>query len=172
MCGLCRVTGPGLESVLRLHLDPEGHEEAAPPDVPHSHPVPRLHHAEPDSLAVQGDLAVQGHIKGQEVTVDENGQLAVDRIDSVNNPDALWRSNCGLRLVHEGRSVDGLLSHASESNRHANQEWGRSTASVPEKSARRRLAHGQQPANRSVTWPILDRAPGPISTSRRPCGPP
>jgi hypothetical protein len=89
MIELSRVTGPALKGVLGLYLDREGHEGAAAPCVPDSHPVPRLQHAEPDSLAVQGDLAAHGHVKGQEVAVDEYRQLTADGIDTVDYPDAL-----------------------------------------------------------------------------------
>jgi hypothetical protein len=89
MIELSRVTGPALKGVLGLYLDREGHEEAAAPCVPDSHPVPRLQHAEPDSFAVQGDPAAHGHVKGQEVAVDEYRQLTADGIDTVDYPDAL-----------------------------------------------------------------------------------
>jgi hypothetical protein len=89
MIELSRITGPALKGALGLYLDREGHEEAAAPCVPDSYPVPRLQHAEPDSLAVERDLAAHGHVKGQEVAVDEYRQLAVDGIDTVDDTDAL-----------------------------------------------------------------------------------
>jgi hypothetical protein len=89
MIELSRITGPALKGALRLYLDGEDHEEAGAPCVPDSHPVSRLQHAEPDSLAVQGDLAAHGHVKGQEVAVDEYRQLAADSIDTGDDPDAL-----------------------------------------------------------------------------------
>jgi hypothetical protein len=65
---LRRVADPALWRILWLDFDRESHAEVALPCVLDSHPVLRLQHAKPHSLAVQRDRAIHGHEKRLEVT--------------------------------------------------------------------------------------------------------
>lgn len=74
--------------LIQVDLDRQRNPEDAAVDISDLHPVPWLHHAEFDPLAVQDDRAADRYIKGQPFAVHEHGHLSVDRIDTVNYPDA------------------------------------------------------------------------------------